>query len=55
MISTKEVATLLGCTKRNVIRMVKAGQLEPLNEQKSFFLFDKKQVLNLKSLRNERR
>lgn len=55
MLSTKETATALGCTKRNIIRMVHAGQLEPVNSQKSFYLFDEKQVLTLKSLRDERK
>lgn len=55
MMSTTEVATLLGCTKRNIIRMVHAGQLEPVNSQKSFYLFDEKQVLTLKSMKDERK
>lgn len=55
MMSTKEVATVFGCTKRNIIRMVHAGALSPVNSQKSFYLFDEKQVLTLKSLRDERK
>lgn len=52
MLSTKETATLLGCTARNIIRMVHAGQLKPVNSQKAFYLFDKNEVLTLKSLRD---
>jgi hypothetical protein len=55
MLCTNEVASILGCTKRNVIRLVSVGQLTPVNNHERFFLFDEKQVLNLKSLRNERR
>ena len=52
MLSTKETATLLGCTKRNVIRMVHAGQLKPVNKQKAFYLFDESEVLTFKSLKD---
>jgi hypothetical protein len=48
MVSTKETASILGCTRRNVIRMVHAGQLKPVNEHKAFYLFDRDEVLTFK-------
>tara|TARA_R110000772_G_C13306320_1_gene439385 strand:+ start:4591 stop:4761 length:171 start_codon:yes stop_codon:yes gene_type:complete len=55
MLSSLEVATLLCCTKRNVIRLVKTKRLQPINTQKKFYLFDETEVLTLKTLRDERK
>jgi len=55
MLSTKEVASLLGCTKRNVTRMVAAKQLKPINQHERFFLFDEKEVLTFKDVRDGKR
>jgi DNA-binding transcriptional MerR regulator len=44
LLSTKQVATLLNCTPRNVQLLVKKGKLTPINPQKEFYLFDANQV-----------
>ena len=43
-LSTKEVANILGYTRRNIALLVKAGKLKPVNNHKDFFLFDAKDV-----------
>ena len=55
MLSTKEVAQMLGCTVRNVSFMVKAGKLKPINQHERFFLFDEKEVLTFKDVRDGKR
>jgi hypothetical protein len=44
LLKSKEVASILGCTQRNVALLVKAGKLIPVNNHKDFFLFDAEQV-----------
>ena len=44
LLKSKEVASILGCTQRNVALLVKAGKLIPVNPHKDFFLFDAEQV-----------
>jgi len=44
LLKTKEVATILGCTPRNIALLVKNGKLVPVNNHKDFFLFDAEQV-----------
>jgi hypothetical protein len=44
LLKTKQVATLLGYTQRNIALMVKAGKLQPVNDHKDFFLFDAKEI-----------
>jgi hypothetical protein len=44
LLKTKEVATLLGYTQRNIALLVKAGKLKPVNSHKDFFLFDAKEI-----------
>jgi excisionase family DNA binding protein len=39
-LSTKEVATKLQVTKMTISRMVKKGDLTPVNSHKDYFLFD---------------
>jgi excisionase family DNA binding protein len=41
---TKEVAEKLSVTKMTISNMVTRGQLKPINTDKRYFLFDKKQV-----------
>ena len=54
LLKTKEVATLLGYTQRNIALMVKAGRLQPINNHKDFFLFDAREIelLTPKKVRN---
>jgi hypothetical protein len=55
-LKTKEVASILGCTTRNIALLVKAGKLKPVNNHKDFFLFDANDVelFNSKKLNNEK-
>lgn len=55
MMSTKEVATLLGCTSRNVTLLVTKGRLKPANQHSRFFIFDEVQVLNYQNQRDGRK
>jgi hypothetical protein len=52
LLKSKEVATILGCTQRNIALLVKAGKLIPVNNHKDFFLFDAEQIAlyNLKKV-----
>jgi excisionase family DNA binding protein len=43
-LSTKEVAVKLQVTKMTISRMVKKGDLKPVNPHKDYFLFDAKEV-----------
>jgi hypothetical protein len=43
-LKTKEVASILGYTTRNIALLVKSGKLKPVNNHKDFFLFDSKDV-----------
>lgn len=52
MLCTKEVASILGCTTRNVARLVTIGKLKPIHRHNRFFLFDEKEVLTFKSIRD---
>jgi len=42
--STTEVANKLQCSKMTVTRMVKSGELTPVNTQKDYFLFEASQI-----------
>jgi len=42
--STSEVANKLLCSKMTVTRMVKRGELTPVNTQKDFFLFEASKI-----------
>jgi hypothetical protein len=57
LLKTKEVATLLGYTQRNIALMVKAGKLQPVNSHKDFFLFDAEQIelFNSKKVSNAKK
>lgn len=57
LLKSKEVATILGCTPRNIALLVNAGKLIPVNKHKDFFLFDASQIelFNLKKLSNAKK
>jgi len=55
MMSTKEVAILLGCTSRNVTLLVTKGRLKPSNKHSRFFMFDEVQVFNYQNQRDGRK
>jgi excisionase family DNA binding protein len=42
--STKEVAERLKVTKMTISRMVKRGELTPVNSHKDYFLFEASQI-----------
>jgi hypothetical protein len=44
LLKTKEVASILKCTARNVAKLANAGKLKPVNNHKDFFLFDADEV-----------
>lgn len=46
LLRTKEVADLIGCTPRNITKMVMNGKLNPIYKGKLYFLFDKREVDN---------
>lgn len=52
MKTTREVATLLGCSVRNISALVEKGKLNPIVKHKRFFLFDENEVLTFKSIRD---
>lgn len=43
-LNTKEVADRLHVTKMTVSRMVKRGQLTPVNPHKDYFIFEASQI-----------
>jgi excisionase family DNA binding protein len=46
LITTKEAATMIGCTTRNITRLVNKGKLNPTHKGKMYFLFEKREVDN---------
>lgn len=46
--NTKEAAEILQITKMTISRMVKSGKLKPIYFYKSFFLFNKSDILFFK-------
>ena len=43
-LNTKEVAVKLRTTKMTISRMVKRGDLKPVNSHKDYFLFEASQI-----------
>jgi predicted site-specific integrase-resolvase len=43
-LSTKEVADKLKVTKMTISRMVKRGELTPVNSHKDYFIFEASQI-----------
>ena len=46
LLRSTDVALLIGCSKRNITKLVKSGKLTPTYKGKLFFLFEKTEVDN---------